>query len=154
MAWIENSVGGLPKTNTHRTMKNLLFSLTLSCLLFGGNAAIAGEEIDPVLVSPRQFEVLIENEHVRVVRYRLNPGENDAWHTHPAKVSVVVTGGTLHITTADGELFEVMEESGSASWMTSLGEHFAKNVGDTPVQIILVEVKSASATSVEGSKPE
>jgi hypothetical protein len=47
-----------------------------------------------------------------------------------------------------------MEESGSASWMMSLGEHFAKNVGDTPVQIILVEVKSASTTSIQDSKPE
>jgi quercetin dioxygenase-like cupin family protein len=142
------------KIETRMTMKNLLFSLALSCLLFGENTAIAAAEIDPVLVSPRQFEVLIENEHVRVVRYRLNPGENDAWHTHPAKVSVVVSGGTLLITTADGESFEVLEESGSASWMTSLGEHFAKNVGDTPVQIVLVEVKSASTTSVECSKPD
>ena len=147
-------MGSLPNSETHRTMKNLLFSLALSCLLFSDNVVNAAEEIDPVLVSPRQFEVLIENDHVRVVRYRLSPGENDAWHTHPAKVSVVVTGGTLLITTADGETFEVMEESGSASWMTSLGEHFAKNVGDTPVQIILVEVKSASTTSIQGSKPE
>ncbi len=135
-------------------MKNLLFSLALSCLLFSDNTGIAADEIDPVLVSPHQFEVLIENDHVRVVRYRLSPGENDAWHTHPAKVSVVVTGGTLLISTAEGESFEVMEETGSASWMTSLGEHFAKNVGDTPVQIILVEVKSASTTSIQGSKLE
>ena len=147
-------MGGLSKSETHRTMKNLLFSLALSCLLFSDIAVIAAEEIDPVLVSPRQFEVLIENDHVRVVRYRLSPGENDTWHTHPAKVSVVVAGGTLLITTADGESFEVLEESGSASWMTSLGEHFAKNIGDTPVQIILVEVKSASTTSIESSKLE
>ena len=134
-----------------RTMKNLLFLSTFSCLLFGSCIVIAAEEIDPVVVSPSQFEVLIENDHVRVVRYRLNPGENDEWHTHPAKVSVVVTGGTLLITTVDGESFEVMDESGSASWMTSLGEHSAKNVGDTPVQIILIEVKSAATTSLEDS---
>ena len=152
--WIENSVGGLPCSEAYKKMKNLLFSLALSCLLFSDNVVNAAEEIDPVLVSPSQFEVLIENDHVRVVRYSLSPGESDAWHTHPAKVSVVVTGGTLLITTADGESFEVMEESGSAAWMTSLGKHFAKNVGDTPVKIILVEVKSASTTPIQRSKLE
>jgi hypothetical protein len=38
--------------------------------------------------------------------------------------------------------------------MTSLGKHFAKNVGDTPVKIILVEVKSASTTPIQRSKLE
>ena len=129
-------------------MKNLLMFSSVLCWTMCNQTVGAAQEIDPVTVSPDQFEVLVENDHVRVVRYDLDPGESDTWHTHPAKVSVVVSGGTLVITTADGEKFEVLEETGSASWMAPLGEHFATNIGDSPVQIVLVEVKSA-AMSVE-----
>lgn len=100
--------------------------------------------IDAVLVSPDRFKVLLENEHVRVIEYALLPGERDQWHTHPPKVSYVVTGGTLRITTEDGQSFLTEEKAGSATWMDALGRHYAQNVGNTPVRIVLVEVKSAS----------
>ena len=101
-------------------------------------------QIDAVVVSPDRFKVLLENPHVRVVEYVLLPGEHDQWHTHPPKVSYVVSGGTLRITTEDGESFLTEEKAGSATWMDTLGRHFATNVGKTPVRIVLVEIKSAS----------
>jgi ketosteroid isomerase-like protein/quercetin dioxygenase-like cupin family protein len=100
-------------------------------------------EIDPVAVSPDRFTVLLDNEHVRVVAYTLAPGEKDVWHTHPPKVSYVVSGGSLRITTDDGKSFTADETAGTASWMGPLGRHFAENVGPTTVRIVLVEVKSA-----------
>jgi hypothetical protein len=42
-------------------------------------------------------------------------GDRDQWHTHPPKVSYVVAGGTLRITTEDGQSFLTDEKSGSAS---------------------------------------
>lgn len=101
-------------------------------------------QIDAVAASPDRFKTLVENEHVRVVEYTLRPGERDEWHTHPPKVSYVVTGGTLRITTDDGQSFLADEKTGSASWMDGLGRHFAENVGESPVRIILVEIKAAS----------
>lgn len=100
-------------------------------------------QVDPVAVSPDRFTVLLENEHVRVVEYVLLPGQRDQWHTHPPKVSYVVTEGTLRITTEDGQSFLTEEKSGSASWMEAIGRHFAQNVGQTPVRILLIEVKAA-----------
>jgi quercetin dioxygenase-like cupin family protein len=99
--------------------------------------------IDAVAVSPDRFKVLLENPHVRVVEYVLLPGERDQWHTHPPKVSYVVSGGTLRITTEDGKSFMTEEKAGSATWMDTLGRHFATNVGKTPVRIVLVEIKAA-----------
>lgn len=101
-------------------------------------------QIDAVSASPDRFKTLVENEYVRVVEYTLRPGERDEWHTHPPKVSYVVTGGTLRITTDDGQSFLADEKTGSASWMDGLGRHFAQNVGESPVRIILVEIKGAS----------
>jgi quercetin dioxygenase-like cupin family protein len=100
--------------------------------------------IDAVSVSPDRFKVLLENPHVRVIEYVLLAGERDQWHTHPPKVSYVASGGTLRITTEDGQSFLTDEKAGSATWMDTLGRHFAQNVGETPVRILLIEVKGAS----------
>lgn len=107
-------------------------------------------DVDPVTVSPESFSVLLENDQVRVVEYVLQPGQRDAWHTHPPKVSYVVDGGTLRITTEDGQSFLTEEHTGSAVWMDALGLHFAENVGETPVRIVLMEVKTTSPVGSEG----
>ncbi len=99
-------------------------------------------QVDPVAVSPDRFTVLLENPHVRVVEYVLRPGQRDQWHTHPPKVSYVIAGGMLRITTEDGKSFLADEKKGSATWMDGLGLHFAENVGKTPVRILLVEIKN------------
>ncbi|MFQ5659148.1 MAG: hypothetical protein ACE5GZ_01895 [Gammaproteobacteria bacterium] len=105
------------------------------------SATVQTDEIDPVAVSPDKYRVLLENEYVRVVEYRVNPGEHDNWHTHPAKVSYVVSGGTLKITTGEGKSFVVEEESASTRWFGAVGRHFGENVGDTTVRIVFVEIK-------------
>ena len=117
----------------------LLFPLSAA----GQAPAAAVIPIDPVSVSPDRFKILLENPHVRVVEYTLLPGERDQWHTHPPKVSYVVSGGTLRITTEDGQSFLTDEKAGAASWMDTLGRHFATNVGKTPVRIVLIEIKAA-----------
>ena len=121
------------------TLVLLLFPLSVA----GQVPAAAVTPIDAVAVSPDRFKVLLENTHVRVVEYMLLPGERDQWHTHPPKVSYVVSGGTLRITTEDGQSFLTDEKAGAASWMDTLGRHFATNVGKTPVRIVLVEIKAA-----------
>lgn len=99
--------------------------------------------IDALTASPGNFRLLLENEHVRVLEYTLAPGQRDTWHTHPPKVSYVVTGGKVRVTTEDGKSFIVDEVAGTASWMGALGRHFVENVGTTPVRVVLTEVKGA-----------
>ncbi len=102
-------------------------------------------EIDPVVVSPDMYRVQLENEHVRVIEYQIAPGEKDNWHTHPAKVSYVVSGGSLRITTEEGEPFVVEEITGSTTWFGAVGRHYGQNVGTTPVRIIFMEIKDIVA---------
>ena len=124
----------------------LLRGLVVSCVVLPLVAAaqVADKPIDPVSVSPDLYKVILENEQVRVVQYLLKPGQRDEWHTHPPKVSYVVEGGVLRITLKDGKSFLAEEKAGAASWMETLGLHFAENIGKTPVKIVLVEVKSAN----------
>ncbi len=125
-----------------------MFKSTCLAILFIAASAASvlaqqqADQIDPVTSSRDMYRVLLENEHVRVVRYQIEPGEKDEWHTHPAKVSYVVSGGTLRITTEDGNSFVVDEHTDSASWLGAIGKHYAENIGKDTVRIILVEVKS------------
>ena len=122
-----------------RTCLAILFIVALSA---SGLAEQQADQIDPVTSSPGMYRVLLQNEHVRVVRYQIEPGEKDEWHTHPAKVSYVASGGTLRIITEDGNSFVVDEQTDSASWLGAIGKHYAENIGKNTVHIILVEVKS------------
>jgi quercetin dioxygenase-like cupin family protein len=96
--------------------------------------------VDPVTVSPDKYKVLLENDHVRIVEYSIKPGERDQPHTHPPKVSYVVSGGSLRITLRDTS-FVTTDTTGDVAWRGNVPWHFAENVGATPVRIILFEVK-------------
>jgi quercetin dioxygenase-like cupin family protein len=115
-------------------------------------AQTQSDEIDPVTVSANLYKVLFENEHVRVVEYEVPPGQKDNWHTHPAKVSYIVSGGTLKITTEAGESFIVEEEIGAASWFEAVGRHYGENIGKTPVRIVFVEIKNVDSAREDINK--
>jgi quercetin dioxygenase-like cupin family protein len=122
----------------------LAFVLTLLVPSIGGAQKPApGNPDDALLASPANFKLLFENEYVRVVEYVVQPGQQDQWHTHPAKVSYVAEGGALRISTADGQSFLADEKTGTATWAGPVGRHFVQNVGTTTVRIILTEVKGA-----------
>ena len=124
----------------------VIFGLTLSAY---STAQQHPNHADPTEVSPENYKVLLENEHVRIVEYVINPGEKDAWHTHPPKASYIVSGGKLRITPEGADSFVVQEDPGNATWMGALGRHFGENVGTTPVHIVLVEIKSLSDAPFE-----
>ena len=124
----------------------VIFILTLSA---HSVAQQQPDHTDPTKVSPEKYTILLENEHVRVVEYVIKPGEKDVWHTHPPKVSYIVSGGKLRITPEDADSFVVEENSGNAAWMSALGRHFGENVGTTPIRIVLVEIKSLADAPFE-----
>lgn len=104
----------------------------------------SSKDIDALTASPANFTLLLENEHVRVLEYVLLPGEQDQWHTHPPKVSYVLSGGKLEVHLDDGTFFLADEKTGTADWAGVRGKHYVKNVGATPVRILLVEDKAAA----------
>ena len=102
---------------------------------------VPAEQVDALKASPANFRLLLENDHVRVLEYALGPGARDQWHTHPARVSYVVAGGTVRVTAADGRSFVVDEKAGDTTWSDPAPRHFVENVGATAVKTLLVEVK-------------
>jgi quercetin dioxygenase-like cupin family protein len=90
------------------------------------------------------YKVLLENEYVRVVQYTIKPGERDQVHTHPPKVSYTLTGGNLRITVGDSS-FTTTEQPGETIYRGAVPRHYATNIGDTPVSIVLFEPRKVDA---------
>ncbi|WP_336518547.1 hypothetical protein [Pollutibacter soli] len=98
--------------------------------------------IDGFKISPDNFKLLLENEHVRVLEYTLKPGAKDEPHTHPAKSSYVVSGGKIKVYLENGETMIFDEKAGTANWSDYVGKHHVENIGNSTVRIIITEIKA------------
>lgn len=100
--------------------------------------------IDGLKVSPANFKLLLENEHVRVLAYTLLPGAKDTSHTHSPKSSYVVSGGKIKVYMDNGEQLVFEEKAGTADWGDFVGKHYVENIGNTTVTIVLTEIKTVN----------
>ena len=95
---------------------------------------------DPIEVDPGHYNVEFENDKVRVLRIRIAPGEKSVMHGHPDNVAVVLTDGRVRFDYPDGKSREIDIHAGDCEWQAS-GDHQPANVGDGPVEVLLVEIK-------------
>ena len=95
---------------------------------------------DAVSVAPHLHKIILENDKVRVLDVVVRPGEKAEMHTHPANVSVVLNGGKMQFTLADGTLKEVNLVSNAVSF-SDPSQHIVENIGTETVRVIQVELK-------------
>lgn len=98
------------------------------------------EASDPVRVASKVVGMLIENDRVRVLGSTLRPGEKAAMHSHPDHVVYVVKGGRIKLTYPSGKEETMEMEQGKALLMEAQS-HEVTNVGDTDVELVVVELK-------------
>jgi beta-alanine degradation protein BauB len=67
----------------------------------------------PVRQSPDKYKVLVNNDKVRVLDVRLRPGGKSSMHSHPDRVSYILSGSTVKSTSKDGKTTEVKTKAGS-----------------------------------------
>ncbi|HET8733800.1 MAG TPA: hypothetical protein VFM45_08515, partial [Anaeromyxobacteraceae bacterium] len=121
-------------------MRASLMAVSLLGLAALGGRAEAAQDLDSPKADPAHHKVEFENDQVRVVRWRIPPHEKTALHDHPALVSVLLTDADLKLTGQDGKVTAVKAKAGTAGWRGPT-VHVAENVGDRPVEGILVEPK-------------
>jgi hypothetical protein len=107
-------------------------------------AAAAARAQDPVKVDPNHYKVVFENDAVRVLRIHYPPGEKSVMHEHPDSVAVFLGNQTAKFTFPDGKTQMVTEKLGDVM-MTPGGAHLPENTGDTPIDLVLVELKAKPA---------
>src|SRR6266478_9518861 len=85
---------------------------------------------DPVKTSPQYYKVLLENDQVRVLEYRLKAGEKEPVHSHPAGVVYVLSGAKLKFSYPDGRTEERTAATGETIWRGP-STHAEENIGDS-----------------------
>src|SRR5437868_4212031 len=110
------------------------------------------EPVDDALqAAPAFHRLLLENDSVRVLDTRIQPGEIVPLHTHcwPAAHYVISWGDFVRRNqagevTLDSRKTGVAVMPGQALWSGPLELHTLENVGECAIHIISVEIKSAS----------
>src|ERR1700736_746533 len=117
-------------------MKTIILMSLLAVL------CITAQAQDPVKTSPQYYRVLLENDQVRVLEYRLKPGEKEAMHSHLAGVVYVLSGGKLKFSYPDGRTEEKAAATGETIWREPT-THAVENVGDTEAHAIAIDLKTS-----------
>ncbi len=95
--------------------------------------------LDPKIVASNVYKVINENEKMRVVRVTFKVGETAKMHHHPQHMIYVLKGGKLNLTSG-GKTQTIDLKEGSAVFMEAQ-DHEATNIGDSVVDMIVVELK-------------
>ena len=95
---------------------------------------------DPVKLSPQYYNVPVDNEFVRVLEYRLKPGQKEPMHSHPCGVVYYLTGAKFKVTSADGKITESESKAGEIIWRGPT-RHASENIGKTEARAIAIEIK-------------
>jgi beta-alanine degradation protein BauB len=141
----EDPLGGpLSRREAMQTMAALGIALGIGCL--ESTPLQARRTImdvtttkDAATATPKVAKRRLANDRVRVLEHISNPGDKEEWHAHPAMAVYVVSGGTLRITTADGQTKDVEFITNDVLFREPT-THATENIGKTQLHAILVEL--------------
>ena len=102
---------------------------------------IENEYILPEEVSPNVYQVLLENDDVKIIEVTFEPGESDNMHDHGVITFYAVKGGKLQATLPDGTIRESEAPVGFVGHRNTRTTHQMKNISDDTVKVIIVEHK-------------
>jgi quercetin dioxygenase-like cupin family protein len=103
---------------------------------------------DPTVTDPDKYSVLFENDRVRVLEYRDEPGARTSPHVHPDSVMVTLSGFDRRLVAADGQSRDVTLEPGEVRWLDAQ-THSGENTGERPTHVVFVELKGPPSAGGE-----
>lgn len=95
---------------------------------------------DPLVVNSKTIALKLENPRVRVLEATLKPGDKEQTHSHPAYIIYVIEGGKFRNHAADGAVSDGEFKTGDVIYRDPV-THWAENIGDTTIRLVLVELK-------------
>ena len=104
--------------------------------------------LDAMTGAPDHHEVLLENDRVRVLDSLLKAGDATPVHTHrwPAVLQIIGVSDFVRFDAEGNEIFdsrgsEAVLETGQTIWSGPLAPHFVKNIGNSDLRVISIELK-------------
>ena len=99
--------------------------------------------LDPVATNPENYKVVFENDQVRVLEYRDEPGHLSVTHQHPDSVMYTLSSFRRRLISGTNQS-EVEIKAGTTAWLAAQ-QHSGENIGDTDTHAIFVELKNSNA---------
>jgi quercetin dioxygenase-like cupin family protein len=96
---------------------------------------------DPAVVNSKTIATKLENARVRVLEATIKPGDKEKTHSHPAYVIYVIEGGKFRNHAADGTTTDGEFKTGDVIYREPV-THWAENIGNTTIRLVLVELKN------------
>jgi quercetin dioxygenase-like cupin family protein len=109
------------------------------------NTTAAGLTQDPTVTDGDKYSVVLENAHVRVLRYRDKPGERTHPHHHDEFVLYALSSFRRRLSFPDGTVKERDFNPGDVIWMPEQ-VHTGENIGNTDTDVVIVELKPERRT--------
>ena len=120
-------------------------TMLLALALAGTTPASAADPIpDPAKVYPENYAILLENDCVRVMDFKLRKGARELPHQHPAHVLYVLEGFRVEFTLPDGSQALRAAKAGDVLFSPPV-THAPVNIGGTDAHGILIELKNPDA---------
>ncbi len=123
-------------------MRRTLALLLAFCLGVGLATAVAQKSKDGTVVDPDVHQVVLENDHIRVLEARAAPGWKSPMHTHPPLLLVSLGSARLKFSTPEGQTQIVDFRPGTLLWRDKPIEHSWELLAGN-LHVVAVEVKSA-----------
>lgn len=106
---------------------------------------------DPIKVSPDTYKVVLDNPTVRIFRVSGPAGNKVAMHTHPDHIAIPLSSAKVQFSAKGGKPETVDMASESATYVPA-GAHESSNVGSTPLDAIVIELKAAGTAEIPTSR--
>jgi hypothetical protein len=94
---------------------------------------------DPTATDPDKYAVIFENDRVRVLEYRDEPGAKTSPHEHPDSVMIALTRFDRRLAVG-GRSRDVTLGPADIRWLEAQ-THSGENIGSTPTHVVFVELK-------------
>lgn len=86
------------------------------------------------------FKVLMENDKVRVLDFKVGPGEKTPQHSHPDTVVCILNDQNIRFIYPDGGKKEMGLKADNVVWIDA-ETHIVENIGETEAHDIVIELK-------------
>lgn len=105
---------------------------------------------DPTSTDPDKYKVIFENDRVRVLEYRDEPGQRTQPHEHPESVMYTLSSFERRLIGENGEGRDVELAAGEVRWLDAQ-VHSGENIGESPTHVLFVELKPDAPVAQIGS---
>src|SRR3954469_18736428 len=94
---------------------------------------------DPTTTDADKYKVIFENERVRVLEYRDEPGQATSPHRHPDSLMYTLSSFERRLVAESGESRDVTLDAGEVRWLDPQ-IHSGVNIGKTRTHVLFVEL--------------